>query len=99
MVRGKIDLLETGIGWQLLRRAADKSDNLKEAAKCGKQTSADEASALQNDCIPREHAINGRVGSFRRIGTASPGSYMRLISGSTVRVRPKSQLEMGMLTR
>jgi len=28
----KIDLLKTGIGWQLLRRAADKSDNLKEAA-------------------------------------------------------------------
>jgi hypothetical protein len=32
MVGGKIDLPETGIGWQSLRRAADKSENLKEAA-------------------------------------------------------------------
>jgi hypothetical protein len=28
-----------------------------------------------------------------------PGSYMRLRLGSTVRVRPKSELKMGMLTR
>jgi len=35
--------------------------------------------------------------SFRRIGTASPGSYVRLRLGSTVHVRLKSELEMGML--
>jgi uncharacterized membrane protein YphA (DoxX/SURF4 family) len=31
------------------------------------------------------------------LGTASPGSYMRLRLGLTVRVKPKSELEMGML--
>src|SRR5690242_1605525 len=31
------------------------------------------------------------------VATASPGLYMRLRLGSTVRVKPKSELEMGML--
>ena len=46
----------------------------------------------------RSTVVRG-VGSFRRIGTASPGSYMRLRLGSTVRVTPKSELDMGMPTR
>jgi hypothetical protein len=46
----------------------------------------------------RSTVVRG-IGSFRRMGTASPGSYMRLRLGSIVRVRPKSELEVGMLTR
>jgi hypothetical protein len=56
---------------------------------------------VANDCIPREHAINGREKCWfiSPHWDRKPGSYMRLGLGSTVRARPKSELEMGMLTR